>query len=168
MFYLSFFFLNESPGNSHFPQNLFVSEFSRLVNYCYDLMYVIWPDLAMVSCMKHGKGKVGCRLIWIQWAIRKFTEVNVKSNSRKSHVISNMALQNKVLQELGDSAEVYSSSPAIKHYIDSEFKGVEVKSLTWLCTVVHASHEPKPLICRLSEWPSCRTRDVETAGSSWY
>ena len=96
----------------------------------------------------------------------KSTEVNVKYNSRKSCVISNMALQNKVLQELGDSAEVYSSSPAIKHYIDSEFKGVEVKSLTWLCTVVHAPHEPKPLICRLSEWPSCRTRDVETAGSS--
>ena len=56
----------------------------------------------------------------------KSTEVNVKYDSRKSHVISNMALQNKVLQELGDSAEVYSSSPAIKHYIDSEFKGVEV------------------------------------------
>ena len=30
-----------------------------------------------------------------------------------------------------DCAEVYSSSPAIKHYIDSEFKGVEVNRNLW-------------------------------------
>lgn len=62
-------FFKRKSRKFHFPQNLFISEFSRLVNYCYDLMYVIWPDLAMVSYMKHEKGKVGCRLIWIHWAI---------------------------------------------------------------------------------------------------
>ena len=62
-------FFKRKSRKLHVPKIYFVSEFSRLVNYCHDLMYVIWPDLAMVSWTKHEKRKVGCRLIWIHWAI---------------------------------------------------------------------------------------------------
>lgn len=53
--------------------------------------------------------------------------------------------------------QVYESSPAIKHYIDSEFKGVEAG-------VKRAFELRADLFCdaRWYVWPSCRTGDQAT------
>lgn len=86
-------FWNESPGNFIFLKSIYfrIFQVGELLS---------WFDVCNLARSRNGKlHETWKRESWVQIDLNtlscKFSQANVKYNSRKSYVISNMALQNK-------------------------------------------------------------------------